>query len=574
MSTRARHLYDFGPFRIDPAERLLLRDGHPVHVTAKAFDTLLVLVRGRGHLIEKSELMRAVWAESFVEEGNLTVLISVLRKALGDEGRKHKYIETVSKRGYRFVGDLREVMESEVARIHSLVVLPFQSHSADVVHDHLRVGLADAIITRLGGSGQIVVRPTSAVLQYVDKPSDPLRIGREQQADAILTGHIEALSDRVRVTVQLVRVSDGILLWADSFEENLQQVFVLEDLVTERVAESMSISLSEGTNMRLARRPTEDSKAYRLYLEGRFFWNKRTEEGLRRSIEHFQQATARDPQYALAFAGLADSYVLLASFGVESALQAGPIAKAAAMKALEIDNSLAEAHASLGMVYFYYEWDWFQAEEEFQRAISMAPNYIVARNWYALNLAAMGRLGDALVQVQRAEEIDPLSLNVHIEVGRIFYWSRMYDRAIDAYRRVIDLDPQYARAHTRLGMTHAAAGNFFEAIREFKVAQKLSGADPYLDGLLGYAQGRSGNTASARIILEDLKQRAGHQYVPAFSVALACVGLSEHDQALEWLEKSYQDRSTYLVYAKTDPLLDPVRSDPRFAVLLHRMRLQ
>jgi DNA-binding winged helix-turn-helix (wHTH) protein/tetratricopeptide (TPR) repeat protein len=574
MSNRVRQLYDFGPYRIDPAERLLLRDGHPVHVTAKAFDTLLVLVRERGHLIEKAELMKAIWGESFVEEGNLTVLISVLRKALGDDGGKHKYIETVAKRGYRFVGDLREVVESEVARIHSLVVLPFHSHTSDVALEHLRVGLADAIITRLGRAGQIIVRPTSAVLQYADKPVDPLRIGREQQADAIVTGHIEALSDRVRVTVQLVRVSDGILLWADSFEEDLQKVFVLEDLVTERVAESMSLRPPEGGKTGLARRTTEDSKAYRLYLEGRYFWNKRTEEGLRRSIDHFQQATARDPHYALAFAGLADSYVLLASFGVESALQAGPIARAAAMKALEIDNSLAEAHVSLGMVYFYYEWDWLQAEEEFQRAIAITPNYILARNWYALNLAAMGRLGEALVQVQCAEEIDPLSLGVHIEVGRIYYWSRMYDRAIDAYRKVVDLDPQYARAHTRLGMTYAASGNFSEAIREFEVAQELSGADPYLDGLLGYVQARSGNVGDARTILENLKRRADHQYVPAFSMALACVGLGEHDQALEWLEKSYEDRSTYMVYAKTDPLLDPVRSDPRFAVLLHRMRLQ
>lgn len=565
-----QHLYEFGPFRINPAERLLLREGEPIHITAKAFDTLLVLIQGSGHLIEKSQLMRAVWADNFVEEGNLTVLIWVLRKALGDEG--NKYIQTVAKRGYRFVGDVREVVGPEPTEVHSLAVLPFRSLNSEANHNHLRVGLADAIITKLGSTEQIIVRPTTAVLQYADKPADPLTIGREQRVDAILAGHIEALSDRVRVTVQLVRVSDGSLLWADSFEESLQHIFALEDQVAERVARAMSIRLSAETKMQLARRNTEDSKAYRLYLEGRYFWNKRTMEGLRRSTDYFQRATIEDPQYALAFSGLADSYVLLGSFGVEPALQAWPIAKTAAIKALHLDNSLAEAHASLGMVYFYYEWNWLKAEQEFQCAISLTPNYIVAHNWYALNLAATGRLSEALVEVRRAEEIDPLSLSVNIEVGRIFYWSRRYDRAIEAYRKVVDLNPHYARAHTRLGMTYAAEGLFANAISEFKGAQQLSGPDPYLDGLLGYAEALSGNSGGAREILEDLKQCSCSSYVPAFSMALIYIGLGDYDCAFEWLEKSCQDRSTYMVYAKVDPLLDPVRSDQRFAALLRQMR--
>jgi DNA-binding winged helix-turn-helix (wHTH) protein/tetratricopeptide (TPR) repeat protein len=576
MLKQTRHLYEFGPFRIDPVERLLLREGQPVHLTTKVFDTLLILVQATGHLIEKPELMRALWADSFVEEGNLTALIWALRKALGDEGGKHKYIQTVSRRGYRFVGDVREVVVPESAKIHSLAVLPFRSLSSEPSHDHLRIGLADAIITKLGSTEQIIVRPTTAVLQYApaDKLADPQAIGREQRVDAILAGHIEALSDRIRVTVQLVYVSDGSLLWADSFEESLQQIFVLEDRVAERVKQSMSLRLSVDTKAQPARRHTEDSKAYRLYLEGRYFWNKRTKEGLGRSTDCFQRATIEDPQYALAFAGIADSYVLLGSFGVGPALEAWPIAKTAAIKALELDDSLAEAHASLGMVYFYYEWNWPNAEREFQRAIALTPNYIVAHNWYALNLAAMGRLGEALVEVRRAEEIDPLSLGVNIEVGRIFYWSRKYDRAIEAYRKVIDLNPHYARAHTRLGMAYAAEGSWGDAIHEFKEAQQLSGADPYLDGLLGYAEAMSGNLGRAQVTLEDLKQRSPLTYVPAFSAALVYIGLGEYDSAFEWLERAYQDRSTYLVYAKTDPLLDPVRSDPRFFALLQRMGLQ
>ncbi|MGH9356148.1 MAG: tetratricopeptide repeat protein, partial [Terriglobia bacterium] len=455
MTRPDRHVYEFGPFRVDAGERLLLHEGTPVHLAEKAFDTLMVLIESSNCLIEKNELMRAVWADRFVEESNLTVTISTLRRMLGNRDQEHKYIQTVAKRGYRFVGHVREIVQP--LRILSLAVLPFRLLTSDTTHDYLSVGLADAIITKLGSTGQLIVRPTTAVLHYEEKLADPLAAGREQRVDAILTGHIEIFSERIRVTVQLVRVADGSLLWADSYDKNIEEMFALEDEVAERVAQSsLSLQLSKATPLSLTRRNSENSRAYRLYLEGRYFWNKRTKEGLLRSIECFQRATADDPRYALAFSGLADSYVLLGTHAVEPPLQASPVAKAAAVKAVELDDSLAETHTSLGMVYFYYEWNWEKAEQEFQRAIALNPNYTVARNWYASNLAALGRLGEALSQVRRSEELDPVSLGVHIKVGRISYWRRDYDRAIEAYRKVIDLDPQYARAHTRLGMTYAA----------------------------------------------------------------------------------------------------------------------
>jgi TolB-like protein/Flp pilus assembly protein TadD len=572
MARQSRNLYEFGPFRLNPVERLLLCEGRPVNITPKAFEILLLLVQGSGRLIEKSEFMTAAWADSFVEESNLTVCISMLRRILGKEDPEHKYIQTVAKRGYRLLGDVREIVEP--ARILSLAVLPFRCLAADPTYSYLNVGLSDAIITRLARSGQLVVRPTTAMLRYEDKFGDPLTIGREQKVDAILAGHIEILSGRVRVTVQLVRVEDGSLLWASSYDKSLQEIFALEDEVAEGVAQSMmAIHPSEGAQPRLAPRNTENSKAYRLYLEGRYFWNKRTREGLRRSIECFQQAATEDSQYALVFAGLADSYVLLASHGVEPALQALPVARAAALKALELDDSLAEAHTSLGMVYFYYEWDFQKAEHEFQRAISLNPNYIVARMWYASNLAALGRIGKALLQVRHAEELDPLSLGVHIKAGRLYYWNREYDRAVESHRKVLSLNPQYARARTRLGMTYAAKQEFGEAIGEFKEAQQLCGPDPYLDGLLGYAEARSGNHATAGKILHKLVQRSRKQYVPAFSIALIYIGLGEASCALEWLEKAYDERSSDMVFAKVEPLLDPVRADPQFAGLLRRMGL-
>jgi DNA-binding winged helix-turn-helix (wHTH) protein/TolB-like protein len=622
-----RHLYEFGPFRVDPTERLLLRDGLPVPVTAKAFDTLLFLIQRRTHLVEKSELMKAVWADSFVEEGNLAVTISMLRKALGDEGSERRYIQTVAKRGYRFVSEVHETLAADpplpaaavpdiaaslraepprpkslllilgggvlvlailaatifLARsrtshvtpseIRSLAVLPFQPLNSSAPPDYLGLGIADAVITKLGGTGRIVVRSTTAVAKYQHAAEDPLAIGREQGVDAILSGHIETLPNRVRVTVQLIHVADGALLWAGTFEESPQQIFDLEDQVAEGAAQAMGVRLSGGAKMRLARRDTGDSKAYELYLEGRYFWNKRSEEGLRRSITYFQRATADDPQYALAYAGLADAYGLLGLFGSEPVQQAYLGSREAALKALRLDDSLAEAHTSLAMLSFYYEWDWAQAEREFRRAIALNPNYPTAHAWYALNLAALGHNPEALNEVLRAEELDPLSSIVNTHVGRVNYFGRRYDRAIEAYRKVIDLDPGFERAHMRLGMVYAAQRDFDSAMRELQAAQRLSVPDSsYLDGVLGYAEGFSGNKAGARDLLEQLTDRSRRPNVPAFSIALIYIGLGDHDSAFQWLERAYEKHSTYMVYVKTDPLLDPVRSDPRFAQLLHKMR--
>lgn len=617
--------YELGPFRIDPNERLLLRDGKTVPLTAKAFDTLLVLVHSGGHLVEKSELMKAVWGDCFVEESNLAVTVSMVRKALGDEGEERKYIQTVAKRGYRLREAVRQVPDhientvpaagaqqlppkklkwggavallkitalvvailagaaawmrlhnarGAVPQIQSLAVLPFHTLTANSdSRDYLGLGIADALITKLGSTGRVVVRPTSAVMKYASGSIDPLAAGREQNVDAILDGRIQSLPDTVRVTVQLVRVSDGASLWAQSFEENPQRVFALEDAVAERIADSMSISLSGEQKKRMTGGQTEDAAAYQLYLRGRYFWNKRTKDGLQRSITYYDQAVAEDPKYALAYAGLADSYGLLGSYGVESASQADPRAKAAAVKALQLDDSLAEAHSSLGMIYFFDEWNWPMAEREFQEAIKLNPNYSIAHTWYGLNLAGLGKFDEAIDQVKQAQALDPLSLIVDTDVGRILYLSRHYDQAIAAYRKVLDLDPNFGRAHTRLGMAYAAKGDYPSANQEFQNALRLSGPDPYLDGLLGYTQAMAGNRSGAKRLLAQLLQRSHRDYVPPFSVALIYVGIGDRQAALDWLDKAYQDHSTLMVYAKTDPLLDPLRSEPRFTALLQRMKL-
>lgn len=633
MKQAAEHLYEFGPFRIDPAERLLLRSGDSVPLTAKAFDTLLVLVRRSGHLVEKSELISSVWTDSFVEEGNLTVVICTLRKALGDENGERKYIQTVAKRGYRFVGEVREITEPELekqvetptadhfqsapeaepvrptsqrraqpstsriaaymlllpvvvfgvlhywkrvsagdAPIKSIAVLPFQALNPNATPDYLPVGMADAIITRLGGTGQIIVRPTSAVQKYVHAPADPVTVGKEQKVDAILEGNIELQSDWVSVRVQLVRVRDGVLLWGDTFKERPERMFLLEEEVAERIVQSAPFRLSAPAKVRLTRADTTNPKAYQLYLEGRYLLNKRTEQSVRRSLESFEQAIANDQRYALAYSGLADAYVLLGTYG-EPPWELYPSAKAAMLKALELDETLADAHASRAMISFHYEWAWADAEKEFQRALVLNPNDPTVRAWYAMYLGAMGRREEALSEAEKAKELDPLSPIVSLISSRIFYWNHEYDLAVAGYAKIIELDPGFASAHTRLGMTYLAKGSVADAVREFEEAERLAGPDPYKEGLLGYAKALSGNKGAAHELIQKLTARSRREYVPALSIALIYVGLGDRDRALEWLSHSYQDRSTHMVYAKVDPLLDSLRSEPRFNALLHQMGL-
>jgi DNA-binding winged helix-turn-helix (wHTH) protein/TolB-like protein/Flp pilus assembly protein TadD len=630
-----QHLYEFGPFRVDPTERLLQRSGETVPLTAKAFDTLLILIQRSGHLVEKSELISAVWANSFVEEGNLTVVICTLRKALGDDQSERKYIQTVAKRGYRFVGEVREIAEAEAAKpvdpivsiprqpsssnddpsfarerfwakpaqirvsaflillavvllgaflywrhnsavdqasIKSIAVLPFQALNPNAMPDYLPVGMADAIITRLGNTGQIIVRPTSAVEKYARVAADPVAIGKEQKVDAILEGKIELLSDWVSVRVQLVRTRDGALLWADMFKERPDEMFLLEEEVTERIVQSAPFRLSDPAKIRLAHADTTNSKAYQMYLEGRYLLSKRTEQSVRQSLDAFNQAITNDPRYALAYSGLADAYVVLGTYG-EPPWELYPNAKAAMLKALELDDSLAAAHASRAMISFHYEWRWREAEQEFQRAISLNPNDPMARAWYAMYLGAMARRDEALAQAEQAEELDPLSPIVGLISSRIYYWNHEYDRAISRYGRVIGQDPTFASAHTRLGMTYLAKRSLPDAVHEFEEAERLSRPDPYTEGLLGYAEALSGNTETARQLVQKLTLRSRKEYVPALSIALIYVGMGDHEHALQWLSYSYQDRSTHLVYAKVDPLFDPVRSDPRFNALLQQMGL-
>ncbi len=624
----SRPVFDFGPFRLNPSERLLTKDGQSVALPRRAFDTLVILVQSKGRLLTKSELMTAVWPDCFVEEANLMVAVSTVRKALGDEEPQRKYIQTVPGTGYRFIGDIVEAAMPEPSQpdpvqavavpvqpvrafhwsrwiagvavlvlavvagawalksrlmpavhpIRTVAVLPFRTLGEDTSQEYLGLGMTDALITKLGVVGGITVRPTGAVIKYAKGTMNPLAAGREQSVDAILDGRIQASPSIVRVTVQLVRVSDGVTVWAGAFEQSPQQMFRLQDSMGETIAGQLAQhltgqQLTGEEKRRIAKNDTLSNEAYESYMRGRLLWNRRTEDSLVRGIDYFQKAIDADPNYALAYAGLADSYALMASFSVEPGRKAHPNARAAALRAIQLDSSLAEPHASLGMISFFSDWEFKEAERHFREAISLHPEYATAHHWYALDLAAMGRLPESLSEVRRAEQLDPNSMIIDTNVGWILYFSRRYDEAIVQYRRTLDLDPGFARARTRLGIALALEGDFPAAIPQLEDAVRLSGSDPYVEGVLAYARALSGDKAAARKTLRGLNERSKNHYVPPFSNALVCIGLGDKAEALRWLEQAYEDHSTSMVYAKVDPILDPLRAEPRFQALLTRMGL-
>ncbi|MDQ2746048.1 MAG: tetratricopeptide repeat protein [Acidobacteriota bacterium] len=647
-------IYIFGPFRFNVAERTLRRDDKLIALTPKAFETLCHLVQNNGHLLKKEELMELVWADTIVEESNLNVIVHTLRKALGDNAHESKYIETVAKRGFRFVADVQTESGSDkfetdtiitaehlssgtdfpqsakiiplvaptssvrrsnrpkliwgagilaasltaatfflwqwnrqpelkqaaasATAIKSIAVLPFKVLSNQKDDEYLSLGLADALITTLSQTRQVIVRQTEAVSKYQTTGKDPLEAGREQKVDAVLEGQVQRIGDRVRVTARLTRTSDGASLWADHFEEQFTNIFAVEDAIAEKVART-TIHAMHGTNTdaateeRLTKRYTENNEAYEAYIKGRYLWNKRTVDSLQKALVYFQQAIRLDPNYSLAYVGLADTYTLLSFFTLAAPGDAFPKAKAAAEKALEIDNTLAEAYTALGQVKSFYEWDWNGAEEQFQKGITLNPNYPLLHHWRSLNLMAMGRSDEARAAMQRALELDPLLIISNVNLGRIDYYDERYDAAVKQFRRALELDDNFMRTHLRLSQAYARQGLYQEALAESLKARAIAGDTPQTTAQIAYVQAVSGHQPEARAALAELKERSARQYIPPYDIALIYTGLGETDRAFEWFEKAYADHSTEMIYFKVEPILSPLRSDPRYQNILLRMKL-
>jgi DNA-binding winged helix-turn-helix (wHTH) protein/Flp pilus assembly protein TadD len=607
-------LYAFGPFLLDTRERRLLREGDVVPLTLKAFDLLQILVENQGHLLQKEELLRRVWPDAIVEENNLTVTISALRKALGEGPTDRQYIETVPRRGYRFVADFRASAGStEAARgpqqrrarafarggvvlvalavaaalawvakrsspaapgvpVRSMAVLPFRSLTND--SEYLGLGMADALITRLGATN-LLVRSTGTVQKYTVPGLDPVAAGRDLQVDSVLEGSLQTAGDRLRTTVRLLRVSDGSTLWAGTFDERLPDIFSVQDSISQRVAAALALELTEAQRSLLTRRDTNDSEAYELYLRGRFFWNKRSRDGFGRGVAYFRQAVERDPAYALAYSGLADSHIGLTFYHHASPQAAMPLARAAALKALEIDDSLAEAHASLAHVKTNYEWEWAEAESLYRKAIALEPKYATAHQWFGIHyLAPMGRLEEAIAETRRARQLDPLSPVFNAFVGGALYFARRYDEAIEECRKTIDLHPDFGVAHWYLGRAYLQKGRHQEALVELQEAVTLSGGSPLMKGTLGVGFALAGDRAAAEAALAELEKLRTESYASALDLADIHVALGDPERAFRWLDQAASERSFHLIYLKVWPELDPLRPDPRFRALILRLGLE
>lgn len=460
--------------------------------------------------------------------------------------------------------------------IHSLAVLPFTG-IGEKNDNVLGVGISHAVITKLSGTGTLIIRPTSALERYSSASYDPVAAGRKQQVDAVLDGHIQRTGDRLHLTVQMIRVRDGAQIWDETFNEKYTDVFSIEDAVAERVARSTRMELAGAEQRHLTQHPTENSSAYQAYMTGRYFWNKRTPDDLQEGLMYFREAVALDPSYTEAYAGIADSYALLGKLTVLLPTVAFPMAREAAVKALEMDPELADAHATLGFVNLFYDFDGIAAENEFKHALQNNPNYALAHIWYSVDLSAMGKSNEALVEARRAAVAAPLSLTANTDIGLAYYLAGLNDDAIDAIKKAIDIDPYFARAHFRLGNAYLQKGMSQQALAEYQNAIQLSKrsgpyGDQYYEAAIGEAYATSGNTKKARNVLDRLIQRSRTQYVPAYGIALIYARLGEKDAMFDWLNRAYDEHSTSMAYLKVDPAFIAFHSDPRFVAVTKPLR--
>jgi TolB-like protein/DNA-binding winged helix-turn-helix (wHTH) protein/Tfp pilus assembly protein PilF len=455
--------------------------------------------------------------------------------------------------------------------IRSIAVLPLRNLTGDATSEYFSDGMTESLIMSLSKIGNLNVISHGSVFRFKGKEVDPQAAGRQLGVDAVLEGSVRKDGDSVRVSVRLVGVDDGRVLWAsENYHRGLRDIFALQGEIARNVATELKFKLGVEAEQDLTKRYTENVEAYELYWKGRYFWNKRTEEGLRKAIEYFEQAIAKDQNYALAYAGLADSYNLLGDYGYAPAKEALSKAKETALKALKIDDSLTEAHTSLAFVRAFYDWDWAGAEKEFQRAIELNPNYATAYHWYGLLLAAMGRFDEAVVKITQARKLDPYSLIINANLGRTFYFARQHDRAIEQLLKVLEMDPDFSGTHFKLAAAYAAKGMETEAIAEYQKYLTLFG-ESKLSAAIGKSYATNGYKGAMKLWLESLKEEAKRHYVSQYAIALAALRSGDKEQALEWLEKAYQERSSWLVYLKVEPEFNGLHSDPRFQDLLQRV---
>ena len=554
--------YEFGHYRLDVRAHLLFRNGRRVVLTPKAVDLLAALVEAQGEPVGKQELLHRVWPDAVVEEGSLTSHISLLRRVLAEGAGGRQFIETLPKRGYRFVGPCAAMAQPAAATgagRRMLVVLPFENLSGGRKHDYFSEGLTEEMISQLArlSPEQLGVIARTSAMQYKSTTKTAQQIGQELGVSHLLEGSVRRSGERVRITAQLIRVSDATHLWAEGYERSLHDILALQAEVARAIAREIQIKLTVGVQHRLDRVAAIDPEAHEAYLRGRHLWNRRTEEGMRNSIALYEEAIRRHPDYAMAYAGVADSYVMLACRGMVSAKETFRKARAAARKALELDGELGEAHGSLAHVRLH-DWDWEGLDRDFLRAIELHPAQPIVYYWYGEFLMSMGRPEEAIAMTRRAQQADPLSPVIAASLAMILYLARHYDEAARMLQRAQEIDPDHFLPHLRMGLVRLQQEGYPEAIRELQTAARLANHSTETLAALGTGYAMAGMSGEAHGIV-------------AYNIAKIYAAARDKDKSFEWLERAYQEGDPDLIELNSEPLFDRLRGEPKFSELMRRI---
>jgi DNA-binding winged helix-turn-helix (wHTH) protein/tetratricopeptide (TPR) repeat protein len=552
---------EFGPFRLDSRRRLVWRGEALLDVPPKAVDLLAALAGEAGEVVPKEELLRRVWPDTFVEEANLSVNVSILRKALGDQPDGRPWIQTVARRGYRFLG----VVRADAPAPRSLAVLPFRSLGGTEADLALGLGMADALITRLAATGRVAVRPTGTVRRFADADVDPVAAGRQLEVDAVLDGRLQRAGDRLRLTLQLVPTSGGTPLWADHFDEEFTHLFAVEDKVAERVAAALVAELSAEERKRLGRHQTESLEAYQAYCRGRYFWGRFSRPWVEKAMLCFHEATALDPRYALPHAGLADGLLVAGFGGALPPRQAWALASESSRQALALDDAIPEPHVSAGFLRLFQDWDWEGAERELRRAVDLAPESTAPHQWLGLLLDLRDRRDEAQAALRRAETLDPLSMVVAALVGLHHAFGGDHEAELAQAGRTLELDPHQFLGHWAVGGALQNLGRFEEAVAEHRRALDLAEDSAFLKPVLARSLALAGHPEEARGLVAGLGGASPYQQA---TVQLA---LGDTARALGLLAVAADERDPWIVILAVDPMMRPLRAEPAFEELVRRV---
>jgi len=569
----SRRTARFGDFEADCLSGQLRHHGTRVRLPDQSFRMLLLLLERAGEVVTREELRRELWAEdTFVDfEAGMNSAVKRLRDALGDSADTPRFVETLPRRGYRFIAPVE--LPHLDTRIKSIAVLPLDNLIGDRAQDFFVDGMTDALITRLAQIGALRVTSRTSVMRYRETDKPLPQVARELNVDAVIEGAVTRSGGRVRITAQLVDARTDQHLWAREYERELTDILLLQAEVAQAIADEIQIKVTPQEQARLATARLVKPKAYEAYLRGRFHWDKRTEEGMRKGLALFEQALAEDPSFALSQTGVAECYNMLGYWGVAPPQEVSANAKAAAMKALEIDPSLAEAHAAQGWTKFAYDWDWTAGEREFRYAIDLKSGYTTAHQWYSHLLIYQGRVAEALTQVERTLELEPVSLVMNSNSALIYMLAHDCDETIERARKTLELDPHFSPPYIWLGWALQKKSMHDEAIDALRRAVPLSGHGPRYLSALGHAYAASDQSSEAIKILVQLEAMATERYVSAYDFAVIYAGLGDVEKTFAALGRAYDERATWLPMIKADPRFESLQSESRFLNLLSKLGL-